>query len=251
MKDFCKVVLDGKNRKLLFKGDCFEVLDFCEAICCREWNVFITEEEFQSGLYKVKKTCVRDQQGCGNKKNQCLNRVYQLEKKTDGSCFYLDNESKCSIYNNRPKVCREFNCKAGWKIASLCKTGGPQPDKFKEEVYKSVIGKFNDEMEFLVSPLIALKTIFYSKEIKKATFVLKPINKCTLVIHQIDFDNPKINEQSLLALIKLFDGRNDLKQVLNKFNEKLGLSLSKDEFYKTVGLLYINNILIFKNSLKV
>lgn len=34
-----------------------------------------------------------------------------LEHKQDGSCVYLDRDIGCTIYEKRPAICREFDCR--------------------------------------------------------------------------------------------------------------------------------------------
>jgi len=34
--------------------------------------------------------------------------LFQLEQKSDRSCVFLDENRKCSAYENRPDVCRRF-----------------------------------------------------------------------------------------------------------------------------------------------
>lgn len=39
-----------------------------------------------------------------------VGRVQTLLKKADGACVYLGDQG-CTIYENRPKVCRDFDCR--------------------------------------------------------------------------------------------------------------------------------------------
>ena len=75
-------MLDGKKDK---KTPC----DKCDAACCKAYDcIDITEKE--RGSYEHIN---------GN-----------LKRKANGECFYL-KDNKCSIYESRPKCCRDFDCR--------------------------------------------------------------------------------------------------------------------------------------------
>lgn len=66
----------------------------CVACCQSETMVALTPEEIHSGKYQ--KVMFGD--------------VAHLPHKDNGDCVYLDN-GKCSIYQDRPAVCREYDCR--------------------------------------------------------------------------------------------------------------------------------------------
>ncbi len=37
-----------------------------------------------------------------------------LKRQSNGSCIYLDSDSGCSNYENRPAICRSFDCRRGY-----------------------------------------------------------------------------------------------------------------------------------------
>lgn len=43
--------------------------------------------------------------------NQMGAHVWTLKRKPDGSCIYLQPDNKCGIYERRPLICREFDCR--------------------------------------------------------------------------------------------------------------------------------------------
>ncbi|MHB8392290.1 MAG: YkgJ family cysteine cluster protein [Acidobacteriaceae bacterium] len=75
----------------------------CSA-CCHKVIVGVSDEDIASGFpYKL-----RDH---GNYKT--------LERNENNDCIYLVDD-KCSIYDNRPNICRAFDCRNTWwhKFAS-------------------------------------------------------------------------------------------------------------------------------------
>ena len=74
-------------------------------LCCKLFLINLSEEEYKSGRYKVilKHEMVKE---FSEAKKYGLNLLAQKE---DGSCIYLQNNSR-SIHEWRPKVCRGFFC---------------------------------------------------------------------------------------------------------------------------------------------
>jgi len=80
---------DGKNVPV----NCEERLDICKAVCCR-LNFALSLEEIESGKIKWD-----------------LGQPYFIRQQSNGYCTHLDsNKNRCSIYSERPKVCRKYSC---------------------------------------------------------------------------------------------------------------------------------------------
>lgn len=47
--------------------------------------------------------------------------VYRLHKKPNGDCVFLDRASGCTIYDQRPTLCRAYDCVA--QLQAMKKTG--------------------------------------------------------------------------------------------------------------------------------
>lgn len=96
---------------LQFDCDCLDALPVCRSQCCSLKGTFLSEVEAQSGQYD----CFVDPES----------GLPQLRRDADGACTYLDRDTKlCSIYDNRPGVCRQFHCTRGaavrgWKLANI------------------------------------------------------------------------------------------------------------------------------------
>lgn len=98
------------NGHAYFNGNCEACRPFCAAVCCRGYGwVPLTPEEAKSGRYtykEVSETCGCE--SCVNLRKQGAR--YILAKLPDGSCVYLDGLRKCTIYRDRPEVCRNYTC---------------------------------------------------------------------------------------------------------------------------------------------
>ncbi len=249
MQELNKVILDGKNKKVFFNGSCLKIIKLCEAMCCRKCDVNISYDELKFGLYKAEIFCTLTREKCKNQKISCMNRGYRLKVKKDGSCIYLSSENKCSIYKKRPNVCKDFSCKGGWRISSAApyaKKNNLKNSMSKSVVNKIVLQKLRLDMHFIKNPLIDLKCVFYLKEKKELVFSEKLINQCNLFSFRSKFNNPAMNDDSLFYLIKLFNGKNNLEDIYRNVKKKYNLGLSKEDFLKIVGLLFIHQIIIFK-----
>jgi Fe-S-cluster containining protein len=73
-------------------GDCIQ--------CCVGLTPYLTPEEFQSGKYIY--TFLSSPDGM-----PCI-----AIPRTESGCVYLVDR-KCSIYESRPKACRQFDCRKG------------------------------------------------------------------------------------------------------------------------------------------
>lgn len=73
-------------------GSCFD--------CCSKLTPHLTDEEFKSGkyAYTFMQSPISDEP------------VITIPKGVHGGCMYLVN-NKCSIYDNRPISCRQFDCR--------------------------------------------------------------------------------------------------------------------------------------------
>jgi Fe-S-cluster containining protein len=249
MQRFGPVVLDGKKKQILFKGNCLQVNKFCQAMCCRSWNIVVSLQEFRSGSFDAEVFCVLNNKECLNKKINCMNRSYRLKKKKDGSCIYLNSKNSCLIYAKRPQVCMDFSCKDGWELhsqASVANRDKPGTKKGKT-LNDYLMENLKFDMLFVANPLIEAKTLFYFKEKGEIVLMAKIFGGCDWSPFKMEFHNCPLDDKGLLYLIGLFDGRNILSDILRSVNEKFNLNLSEAGFARIVGLLLQHNLIIFKN----
>ncbi len=90
--------------------DCAAMLPLCAAACCRNWTINLTWDEYDAGLYDAlaRVSYSEDTDGAGNLIGSY--ETYELQQNMDGRCVYLDDDCRCRIYEQRPRVCREYTC---------------------------------------------------------------------------------------------------------------------------------------------
>ena len=84
-----KMLIEGRPQKSLCH-DCHQ--------CCVEETVLLTPEDNRNEF----------------KYDTVYNSEFEqpvLRQKKNGECIYLDEEKQCSIYENRPKICKAFDCR--------------------------------------------------------------------------------------------------------------------------------------------
>lgn len=95
----------------------------CESctLCCSVLSPYLTPDEISSGLYPFSLVTPSEDQ---IKENKDAGPTVVLFRKKDGGCgMFIDG--KCSIYEIRPKACRQFDCRKGHhpKIPNMVKEG--------------------------------------------------------------------------------------------------------------------------------
>ena len=253
MKKSQKLKLDAKNKKISFgNGNCDEVRYLCEAICCRTYDVNLSEKEFRSGKYKAREVCRLTGKECENKDSSCINREWWLERRSDRSCVYLGKDNRCSIYPDRPQACKNFYCRDGWQISfAYLPMNREREKKRKKGLDEYIMETLKEDMKFVSNPLTRLKTLFYSGEKKELHLVKDVTNKCGLVTSRRDFANPGLDDKALMDLMTFFDGTRDLKTVRRDMNKKLDTALSKEDFYRIIWLFNSEGLIMFKHCASV
>ena len=239
-----RIELDGRKRKLILRGDCLELLQVCAAMCCREWGIKLSSEEHTSGQYAAESICSLTNNVCDKNVATCINLTYELKRNADGACIYLDENNKCSIYQDRPKVCRDFTCQGGWRLTSAfpaADDGTPSETKPEKDTF---IEGLTDEMTFVPHPLIKLHTVFYAKEKGEIMFLKEMVGTCGKFYTRDSIQLLQLDDDLLLRLILLFDSKQPLLEIQQCFNNQYGVNLAKKEFYEIVWLLNKHNIII-------
>ncbi len=247
MVDFKKIRIDGKNRKVFFEGSCRQAIDLCQAMCCRQWDVYLDRDEFSSGLYRARAFCKLDKNKCSNLKISCANRGYQLLKKPDNSCIYLNHSNKCVIYKIRPRVCADFSCKGGWRLSSAAALNKDN----LQQVNLALIDKplrqnLRWDMIFILNPLIKIKKVLYLREKKELVLLGETVFGCKLSSFSFKIPDPKISDNVLFRLVQLFDGKNSLLDIYRSLRKNHSIALTKVDFLNITQLLFLRQIIIFK-----
>lgn len=84
---------DEPEAKVFTPVNCEERMHICQAVCCK-LNFALSVEEIESGKIRWD-----------------LGQPYFIRQNQNGYCCHVDGESKgCTIYNDRPGVCRKYSC---------------------------------------------------------------------------------------------------------------------------------------------
>lgn len=76
-------------------------------LCCEKLSPMLSREEIDSGLYPLSLVQPSEEQ---LKHNPNIGPIVSLFRKKEGGCGMFVN-GKCSIYDYRPKSCRQFDCR--------------------------------------------------------------------------------------------------------------------------------------------
>jgi Fe-S-cluster containining protein len=78
--------------------DCENRTHLCKAACCRLWFSLSTQD-LDEGIIRWN-----------------YSQPYAIAKKSDDYCVHCATDGKCSVYKNRPLVCRTYSCKEDKRI---------------------------------------------------------------------------------------------------------------------------------------
>lgn len=240
-----RIRIEGKKRKLLFQGECLDPDLNCEATCCRlDWAIYLTPEEYQTGLYVAECVCSLTTKPCEKETVSCAYRVYPLKKNDEGACIHLGQDNRCLIYESRPAVCREFTCRGGWRLVSVFpadEQAGQQAVKLDKATF---IGRLKDEMVFVSHPLMKLHTVFCNKLKGEITFIKEMVGGCGKFYSREGFSHPHLDDDLLLRLIRLFDRKDTLQEIHERFCREHAVDVSREAFSEIVWILNKHNIIL-------
>jgi Fe-S-cluster containining protein len=245
MENQDKIRLDANIQTLYFTEGCDEGAGICMAVCCRNWNVPLSIAEQASRLYDSETLCLLTTRPCVKSDALCLNRRFRLKRKPDGSCMYLDDRSRCSIYSSRPSVCRTFTCENGWKLS-------PQAPDLKLDITGPGLEmgmlreRLRMDLVFVKNPAVEFKTSFYSKEDREIVLVVRKTEKCGTASLKAIYDNQAANDEVIRFIIASFDGAKDCAEVRQNVQTSFGIALEEKDFLDIVLLLYLENLILFK-----
>jgi hypothetical protein len=209
--------------------------------------VFLSAEEHASGQYNSEAFCHLTVKACRDTARPCLNRRYRLSKRVDNSCVYLQ-DSCCGIYDNRPQVCREFQCKNGWDLSRVISNNEAFPDsKPSPTKGEDFIGRLTEDAVFVPHPILKVHAVFYLKPRREIIFVKEMAGSCGKFNTRENFDYPQLDDDHILRLINLFNHKEPLRQIYRRVCSHAGEILAQPEFYSIVWLLNKHNIVL--NSL--
>jgi Fe-S-cluster containining protein len=232
----CKMELVGRQRKLVFRGACLDLLSVCEATCCRNWDVTLTPEEIASGLFRLEEICRLTRAACTKEAPSCGHRKVRLPVQADGACTYLLEDGKCSIYETRPRACRDFRCDSGWYLSSVASTeGGTTKERF--------LAQPPEEAVFILHPLVRLCSIFRVEQDDEVVFVCQLVGGCELFCTRESGMSQQVRAQDLLSLVAMFTG-DTLRSIHLRVCAELQVEMEKTRFYDLVWVLLRHHLIL-------
>jgi hypothetical protein len=242
-----KIRLDANNQTLYFPAGCADA-ETCRAVCCRNWNVLVSITEEASGMYEVDTLCICTNKPCVKNESTCLNRRARLKRRPDGSCVYLDDRNRCSMYSSRPVVCRTFTCENGWNLSPL-QTPDMKLDIYEPSLDSAAFKKYlRMDCVFVKSPLVEFKASFYSGEDREIVLIVKRIDKCGTVSQKFIYDNPVAEDEVFSFIIDSFDGIKNCAEVRHETQNRFGIGLSDRNFLDIILVLQLGNLIVFKKT---
>jgi Fe-S-cluster containining protein len=240
-----KYQLSMQEYRLRLHGNsCEECRSVCQALCCRyPWKVNLDKEEFSSGQYDAFQFCSLLNQLCDKPNIACEFRSYLLNKKEDGSCIYLDQNNLCSIYENRPEVCRETVCTYTFNLSPVMKRKSLNKTNHNIIVAKDNDPKFLSEV-IIPHPFVRLLAIFINKDKSRIYFLKELIRNCGKFYTSSDFHYYPLSEDQFMLLCHLFDKKERLDQIYEEFQQVTNTSLSIKEFMDIINLLLEEKVII-------
>jgi Fe-S-cluster containining protein len=243
LTDLTHIEFDDKQSKFVFHGDCIEMHPLCQAMCCSQFSIEITAEEYASGQYNAEIVCLWTYKACQAAFQSCPSQRYQLIKQRDKSCIY-QKDKHCSIYNRRPRICRDFVCSGAYLIWSRPEQSG-LPDQKRPTLNREIfLERLNEDMVFLQQPLIKVHTIFIIKPKREIIFVKEMVGSCGKFTTRDNFDYPQLDDDKILMLLDLFNRKQPLYQIYRYFCTQSSIILTKSEFNEIIWLLNKHNIIL-------
>ena len=94
---------------ILFDCECKDALPLCKAACCGMPGTYVSVDEIpilNEVADRLQKRIVIE--------SLSKEHHFQMRRDADGFCSCLDRDKRlCQIYDDRPKVCRDFHCSQG------------------------------------------------------------------------------------------------------------------------------------------
>ncbi len=222
---------EKKESPPLFK--CTEVLGLCRAMCCKlGGGVALTPDEIRSGKYLMEYLCIEKKEQC-TKDIECYHKIVQL-KTENGICVYLGDDDHCTIYEDRPRMCRNYLCSTGhW-------------NDWKKDVRNYVdreLLRLNPELVFTHNPVRRLSAAFLVPDEKRIFLLVNDRSLCDDVMYGGEFEWPAAAASDVEAVYKSFDGLKTLGDIERGIADRMGAG-SVEGFRRLVLLLTGQHLLI-------
>lgn len=186
-----------------------EIMEFCRAVCCRMGGVLLTPAEIASRRYETEIFCIRKKELCA-KDVECYYRIVQLRTK-DGACVYQCDDGGCSIYVERPQICRRYSCRAGHERELFGRDGDWLEGRVRHADRDLL--RFSPGLVFAPNPLVKLKAMIPEPEKGKLFLLVRDTELCEDTMYAGDHPWPEAPEETLMQVFALFDGVRTLGEV--------------------------------------
>jgi Fe-S-cluster containining protein len=243
LHDLTRIEFDDKQGRFVFHGDCIEMHPICQAMCCSQFTIEISSEEYASGQYEAEIVCLWTYKSCQAAFQSCPSQRYQLIKQRNKSCIY-QKDKHCSIYNRRPRICRDFVCSGAYLLWSKPEPSGLSDQKPPTLNRETFLEHLNEDMVFLQHPLIKVHTIFNIVQKREIIFVKEMVGACGKFTTRDNFNYPQLGDDQILLLLELFKRNQPLCHIYRHFCTQSSISLSKSEFSEIIWLLNKHNIIL-------
>jgi len=174
----------------------------------------------------------------------CVERSYRLAKRDDHSCVYLEDDL-CSIYAQRPNVCREFRCQGGWRLSGVfppeASAAVARPLELDKEAF---VERLNDALTFVQHPLLKVRAAFYLKPRREIVLLKETVGACGKSSSRDAFDYPSLDDDSIMTLIDLFGRTEPLGEVHRRFVSQTSCDLTLHDFYEIVWILNKHSVVL-------
>ena len=109
---------------------------------------------------------------------------------------------------------------------------------------ETFIGGLKDDLVFVLHPLVRIHSVFCRTPRKDIIFVKEMVGACGKFTTQDTFDYPKLDDDSVMALIELFSRKEPLGRTYQAFCTQHPDALTHQEFSKVLWLLNKHNIIL-------
>lgn len=192
---------EKKESTPLFK--CTEVIGLCRAMCCKlGGGVALTPDEINSGKFETENFCIEKKCLCG-KDTECYHKIVQL-KTEDGRCIYLGDDDMCTIYERRPRMCRNYFCSTGhW-------------NDWKKDVAGYMdrqLLRLKPGLVFARNPVRELVGVFLVPGEQRIFMLIRDRSLCEDVMYGGEFVWPGAGAEDIETAYAAFDGERTLEEI--------------------------------------
>lgn len=213
-------------------------------MCCRGWTIEVSAAEQTAGRLETQRTCRLTKKPCDKDYEECAYLFFELQRDADGVCVHLGEDDRCTVYEARPRICRDFTCQGGWRLASVLPLDDRPIAPAAPLDKPAFVKRLSDSMTFVTHPLIKLQSVFYVKARDEISFLKKMVGSCGAFYTRESFHYPQLDDELALELIRLFESKDTLGEVFRRFCEGHDVGLARREFDEIVWVLNRHGIIL-------